>query len=411
MLGSGDGSVARMPALGAVARRRASGGATSNRARRCRRRQRAGCALAAPPLAVYPGPMRQRVSFCVARDGVRLAYAVHGTGSPLVKAANWLTHIDHDWESPVWRHWLQALGKHHTVVRYDERGSGLSDREPGEVSLQAWVGDLETVADAAGCEEFSLLGMCEGGLAAVAYAARHPERVRRLVLYGSYARGRLHRQASPTARAEAQALVALTRAGWDQEAYRRLFTDLLLPEGTGEQRAWFDELQRLTTSPEQAAESRRVRYDEDVTELARQVTAPTLVLHARDDAVVPFEEARVLAALIPAAELVALPSANHILLADEPGFDELVHRLGDFLAPDRPGRRAAVLLEPPSARELDVVGLVAAGMSNDEIAGKLHISARTVERHLANLYVKLGVTGRTARAAAAAWYVRHHADA
>jgi pimeloyl-ACP methyl ester carboxylesterase/DNA-binding CsgD family transcriptional regulator len=356
--------------------------------------------------------MQQRVSFCEAADGVRLAYAVHGRGPPLVKAANWLTQIDHDWDSPVWRHWLHRLGEHHTVVRYDERGSGLSDRDPPEVSLHAWIGDLEVVVDAAGYDEFCLFGMCEGGMVAVAYAARHPHRVRRLVLYGSYARGRLRREATPRAHDEAEALVALTRVGWDQpnRAYRRLFTDLVLPEGTAEQRAWFDELQRLTSSPEHAAQCRRVRYAEDVTALAREVTAPTLVLHPRDDAVVPFEEARVLASLIPNAELVPLPSANHILLADEPGFDELTDRLRGFLAPDEPVHPAGGTADPLSPRELDVLALVAAGMTNDEIADKLFISVRTVERHLSNLYHKLGATGRAARAAAAAWYSRHHAD-
>lgn len=167
----------------------------------------------------------------------------------MVKVANWLTHVEHDWHSPVWRHWLETLGRRHTVVRYDERGCGLSDRDPPEVSLATWIGDLDTVVEAAGFDEFALLGMCEGGMVALSYAARHPEKVRCLVLYGTYGRGRLRRGATQGAREEA--LISLTRRVWDEPtpAYRRLFTNLLIPDGTDEQMVWFDELQRLSSSP------------------------------------------------------------------------------------------------------------------------------------------------------------------
>lgn len=352
--------------------------------------------------------MLQRVRFCAAPDGVRLAYAVHGQGPPLVKVANWLTHVEHDWHSPVWRHWLETLGRRHTVVRYDERGCGLSDRDPPEVSLATWIGDLDTVVEAAGFDEFALLGMCEGGMVALSYAARHTEKVRCLVLYGTYGRGRLRRGATQGAREEAEALISLTRRVWDEPtpAYRRLFTNLLIPDGTDEQMVWFDELQRLSSSPAHAARCRRVRYSADVTDLARQVTVPTLVLHSRDDAIVPFEEARLLAALIPDAQLVPLDSANHILLAEEPAFADLDEALHDFLGSH--GARAGVTapMEALSVRELEVLELVAAGMGNDEIAGKLFVSVRTVERHLSNVYRKLGVSGKAGRAAAAVWFSR-----
>lgn len=326
----------------------------------------------------------------------------------MIKVANWLTHLEHDWDSPVWRHWLGMLGQRHTVVRYDERGCGLSDRNPGTVSLAAWLGDLDAVVEAAGFDRFALFGMCEGGLAAISYAARHPERVRCLVLYGTYGRGRLRRGATQEARDEAEALVSLTRRVWDEptRAYRRLFTNLLIPDGTDEQMVWFDELQRLSSSPGHAARCRRVRYSADVTDLARQVTVPTLVLHPRDDAIVPFEEARLLATLIPDAQLVPLDSANHILLAEEPAFADLDEALHAFLGAHGPREPVTAPIEPLSVREVEVLELVAAGMSNDEIAGKLFVSARTVERHLSNVYGKLGVTGKAGRAAAAAWFTR-----
>ena len=225
--------------------------------------------------------MRQELRFCTAADGVRLAYAVGGRGAPLVKAGHWLTHLERDWASPVWRHWLEFLSGRSTVVRYDERGCGLSDRSDPALSFASWVGDLEAVVDAAGVERFTLLGMSQGGPTAIAYAARHPERVSRLVLYGTSARGRLRRDPTPQAREEAAALVALTRAGWGRPnpAYRRMFTTLFVPGGSDEQMAWFDELQRISSSPDQAARARAIRSELDVSDLAADLDVPTLVLH------------------------------------------------------------------------------------------------------------------------------------
>lgn len=343
--------------------------------------------------------MRHDVRFCSAADGTRIAYAVHGQGPPLVRTATWLTHLDFDWESPVWRHWLEGLAQRHTVVRYDERGCGLSDRDVEDVSLEARLADLDAVIAAAGLEDFSLLGMSQGGPVAVAYAADHPERVRRLALYCTYARGRLARDPSPAAREHAALMVSLIRMGWGQdlEAFRRLFTTLFIPDATPEQMAWFDELQRVTTDPETAVRIRHARNHDEVSAAARRVATPTLVLHARDDALVPFEEGRVLAALIPGARLVGLESRNHILLAGEPAWATFLAELHDFLDPD-----PLPLSGDLSTRELDIVELVSAGLSNEQIAARLYISVRTVERHLSNIYVKLGVSGKAARAAAAA---------
>jgi pimeloyl-ACP methyl ester carboxylesterase/DNA-binding CsgD family transcriptional regulator len=348
--------------------------------------------------------VEQEIRFCVAPDGARLAWARHGGGPPLVRAGTWLTHAEFDWGSPVWRHWLEGLGERHTVIRYDERGCGLSDREVQGFTLDDSVADLETVVDAAGLERFVLLGISGGAPVAVAYAARHPDRVDRMVLYGGYVRGRGRRDERERRRLEA--LLSVIRAGWEDPdpAFRRLFTMHFLPEGTPEQMAWFDELQRRSTTGETAATLCRLRSQHDVSELAPRVTAEALVLHATGDRAVPFEEGRLLAGLLPNAKLVPLESINHILLADEPAWAEFLAQLHAFVGAPAPSTPPG--LPDLSNRELDVLGLVAHGLDNDEIASRLYISVRTVERHLSNVYVKLGVSGKAARAAAAARFAR-----
>jgi pimeloyl-ACP methyl ester carboxylesterase/DNA-binding CsgD family transcriptional regulator len=349
--------------------------------------------------------VKQQVRFCTARDGVRLAYAVHGSGLPLVRVATWLTHLEFDWESPVWRHWLRGLGERHTLVRYDERGCGLSDTSIGEPSVDVWVGDLETVVDAVGLERFALLGVSQGAAIAVAYAAHHPDRVSDLVLYGGYARGRRFRGQDE----EEDAIIAAIRAGWTapNPAFRRVFSMLFVPDGTPEQMAWYEDLLRRSTTAETAIRLYRARGGLNVSELAPQVRARTLVMHARDDRVVPMQEGRLLAALIPGARFVLLESANHILLEHEPAWDAFLSETAAFLGTDtRPGPSIAVA--DLSARELQVMQLVSEGLTNEAIAGRLGVSVRTVERHLTNVYAKLRVSGKAGRAAAAAFFIQLH---
>ncbi len=355
-------------------------------------------------IAVAPesaGTMAE-IRFCTAPDRVRLAYAVHGRGPPLVRVATWLTHLELDWGSPIWRHWLDRLGELHTVVRYDERGCGLSGAGVGELSLETWVGDLEAVIDAAGLERFALLGVSQGAAVAVAYAARHPARVSNLVLYGGYARGRRLRGQHT----EEEALVAAIRAGWTSggPAFRHVFSMLFLPYGTGEQMAWYDELLRTSTSPDVAVRLFRARGVVDVIAAAAAVNARTLVIHAREDRVVPVEEGRLLASLIPRARLVVLDSANHILLAEEPAWEQFLSEFREFIGtPGVPAPAAAV--SDLSPRELQVLELVAAGLTNEAIAERLFLSVRTVEHHLSNVYAKLRLSGKSARAAAAVAFI------
>ena len=285
-----------------------------------------------PPHPAAP-PLDQEIRFCTTPDGVRLAYALTGAGPPLVRAAVWLTHVDYDLNSPVWRHWLTDLSARHTVIRYDERGCGLSDHDV-DFSFQAWVNDLETVVDAAGLERFALLGMSQGGGVSMAYAARHPERVSHLVLVNTYLRGRYLRAATDTERRDAELQVEMAVVGWgrDDVAYRHFFASQFLPGGTPELWDAFAELQRRTTSAENAQGFFTTYGRIDVTDLAREVSVPTLVLHARDDRRVPFAQAREVAAAIAESRLVPLDSPNHLFLPDEPAWGVVRREIDAFLA-------------------------------------------------------------------------------
>jgi pimeloyl-ACP methyl ester carboxylesterase len=291
---------------------------------------------AGTPGSIYlaAADLHQKIKYCSAVDGVRLAYATVGNGPPLLKSAHWLGHLDYDWEFPIFRYFLLRLAMGHTLVRYDARGNGLSDWDVGGISLDAWVSDMEAVADAAGLCRFPLLGFSQGSAVAIAFAARHPDRVSHLILYGAFAVGfnkRPHLTAADHERFAA--MKTLTKLGWgsDDPTFRQIFTSLMVPTATREQIDAFNELQRLSGSPEGA-----VRYLEtvaafDVREALPQVTAPTLVMHVRDDIRIPIELGREIAAGIPGARFVALPGKNHILLEQDPGVDPFFEELRAFL--------------------------------------------------------------------------------
>jgi pimeloyl-ACP methyl ester carboxylesterase len=279
-----------------------------------------------------PSPLRQEIHFCTASDGVRIAYAEVGQGPPLIKAANWLHHLEYDWESPVWSPLFRALAADHRLIRYDERGNGLSDWDVGDISFDAFVRDLETVVEATGRERFALFGMSQGCAVSMAYAVRHPGRVSHLILHGGYARGRRIRGLQREIE-QGDAILTLMREGWGQEnpQFRMIFTSRFIPGGSAEQMQWFNDLQRRTTSPENAMRIRLAMDHIDVIDLLSQVNVPTLVLHCRDDAAVPFEEGRRVAAGIPGARFVALEGRNHVPLQGEPAWDRLVQEMHDFL--------------------------------------------------------------------------------
>jgi class 3 adenylate cyclase len=293
--------------------------------------------------------MDQRIHFCTASDGVRIAYATVGEGPPLVKAANWLNHLEFDWRSPVWLHWLKELSRHHMLVRYDERGCGLSDWQVEDFSFQAWVCDLETVVDSLGLEHFPLLGISQGCAVAVAYAVRHPERVERLVLYGGYARGWAKRRLSPEMREEYQAVLTLMRQGWarDNPAYRQIFTTGFIPGATAEQMRWFNDLERISASPDNAVRFMTEFGNIDVDDLLPLVRVPTLVVHARGDLRCPFDEGRRMAASIPGARFVPLEGENHLLLPDEPAWPVFLREVRGFLGVEHTEPAGSLPAGPP----------------------------------------------------------------
>jgi DNA-binding SARP family transcriptional activator/pimeloyl-ACP methyl ester carboxylesterase len=275
----------------------------------------------------------QEIRYCRSPDGVQIAYAESGTGPPILRAAHWMSHLQYEWESPVWRHWIDSLSRENTLIRYDERGNGLSDWNAVDLSFGAMVSDLETVVEAKGLTGFSLLGVSQSCAVSIAYVVRNPKRVARLILYGGYARGwrkRGDRREVDTH----EAMTTLIREGWgkDNSAFRQLFTEAFIPGATREQMTWFNELQRKSASPANASRLHCSFGDMDVSGILGKVSVPTLVLHARDDAAVPFEQGRALAAGIPGARFVDLNSANHILLSEEPAFADFLREVRSFIS-------------------------------------------------------------------------------
>ena len=363
--------------------------------------------LAAPGLVPAPGP--HSVRFCRTRAGARIAYAVHGDGPALVIAGCWLSHLQHDVTSPVWRHFIDFLGTIATVIRYDEQGFGLSEREVADFDLDARVDALESVVSAAGFDRFSLMGIAQGGPVAIAFAHRHPARIDRLVFYGSYAA----ELPDPTAEQLefARVLDDMIQVGWGRAdpVFRRVFTSMMIPGGGENEMRWLDELQRLAVDAGTMVRSRQASRCADTRPLLCQLGMPALVLHSRDDRLAPFGHAVDLATNLADARLVPFASANHILLGDEPSWAEARVELAAFL------RQSAHVTPPDDAheglttltvREKEILRHAATGLDNQGVADRLVLSVRTVERHMQNVYTKLGITGRSARTAAVAALLR-----
>ncbi|MGH8202971.1 MAG: alpha/beta fold hydrolase [Steroidobacteraceae bacterium] len=337
--------------------------------------------------------LRQHIRYVKASDGTRLAWAEAGEGPVVVKAANWLTHLEYEWESPVWKHWLQFFSSQFRFVRYDERGCGMSEWKNGDLTVDRWASDLETVIDAARPDgPVSLLGISQGAAACVSYAVQYPERVDRIILYGGYARA--FRSRTPETQAVSRAIRDLARVAWgsDNPTFRQLFTSRFIPGGSREQLQWFNDLCLKTTTGEIAARIMEARGAVDIEGMLRELCAPSLVLHARDDEVIPVAEGRFLASGIPGAEFVELDSRNHILLAHEPAWQRFQEAVLTFLRPEE--AEAAPIFAALSARERQVLTLMCDGLGNSDIAQRLKISEKTVRNHASNIFDKLGVWSR-----------------
>jgi pimeloyl-ACP methyl ester carboxylesterase/DNA-binding CsgD family transcriptional regulator len=337
---------------------------------------------------------KQDVRFTRSADGTRLAYAAHGEGYPLVRAAHWLTNIDLDWQTPVWRPWFDALGERYRFHRYDSRGCGLSDREATDASLDVLVADLEAVVDAAKLERFALLGISQGGAVSMTYAVRHPERVSHVVLLGAFARGPLVRNPTPAELESQDAQLKLIEVGWGQDtpAFRNLFTNLMFPGANGEQGRSFNDLQRMSCSAPQAARIVRSFSSIDASPYLPRMVCPTLVLHTRGDMCAPFEEGLYIASSIPGARMVPLETRSHVPMPGEPSFERVIEEIEAFVVgPDG----AAAAFPDLTRRERQILEHIARGNDNAQIAAHLELAEKTVRNNITRIFEKLGVENRS----------------
>lgn len=336
----------------------------------------------------------EEIRFCKSRDGTRIAYAVAGEGPVLVWAQHWVHHLEHDAGHPVWKHWIEFLQARTTLVRYDWRGCGLSDREPHDFGFERLAEDFEAVAAAAGAGPLALFGMAgAGGAVAMRYAARHPERVARLVLHNCHRRGRLAGEVSADEAKEADARLKVIELGWrkDMPAYEQFFTALHMPDAPAGHMRAYEELLRKSVSARSAVALLRTFWHADVSAIVPQVARPALVTHVRGDCVIPFDEGRGVAATIPGARFLPLESRNHLLLANEPAWTELAAAMERFLAADAP---PAPRMEGLTGREREVLDLLAQGLPNKTIGARLGISEATARNHVSAILAKMGVRSR-----------------
>lgn len=334
------------------------------------------------------------IRFVQTPDNVRIAWTASGSGPALVKAANWLTHLEYDLRSPVWKHWIAFLTGHFRYYRHDERGLGLSSHSVEDLSRPTWLSDLELVIEAAKPEKpFVLLGISQGTGPAMQYAVKNPEHVSHLIIYGGYQQGWGLRD--PEEKRRRQAIRELALVGWGKPdtIFRRLYTNMFLPDGSDEQLQWFDDLCARTTSPEIAYRLMAEQAEADFTDVPANVKVPTLVLHARDDRVVPFSEGVDIATAIDSSEFVQLDSSNHILMEDEPAWDRFKAAVLEFTGRSSGGEDP--VFETLSDRERQVLAKVTEGLGNTEIAATLFISEKTVKNHITRIFDKLNVSTRS----------------
>jgi pimeloyl-ACP methyl ester carboxylesterase/DNA-binding CsgD family transcriptional regulator len=336
-----------------------------------------------------PSP-RQHIRFCRSADGTRIAYATFGAGPPLLWVGHFARHLELDWSNPVWASWLSWLGRRHTLIRYDLRGCGLSDRDVPEISLERMADDFEAVVHAAGLDRFAFFGTAGNAAAGVTFTVRHPGRIERLILYGCNTRGLLKR--SP-ADEEAETRLKALQLGWANRnaAFGQFFAALHAPDASPEHYRSLSDLLRQTTSAANAERIIRSYWELDLLDVLQQVRCPTLILHSRDDPIVPFEEGRLAASLISDSRFVPIDSRNHILVDTEAGWQQLTAAVDDFLPASRP---ATAALGELTRREREVLDAVARGYGNRSIATQLGISEKTVRNHVSIIFDKLGVGSR-----------------
>jgi pimeloyl-ACP methyl ester carboxylesterase/DNA-binding CsgD family transcriptional regulator len=335
----------------------------------------------------------QQVRYFESYDGARIAYAVSGTGPPVVLMPSWLTHLDYQARSLAWQPWLQELSSRYTLIRYDPRGCGLSERDLSDLSFESWVRDFDQLVEKLQLKQFALIGVCQGGAVAIEYAGRHPGRISHLLLYGTYARGRSRRSLPPLEPEKAKVMLEMLELGWGVEdsAFMRSFATQFQPDGSMEHLRSWCELQRRATSASNAVELTRIMFEIDVSESARRIDCATLVVHAERDAVAPVEEGRFLARTIPNASYLELDTPNHFLLPAEPAWREFVAAMHEFLPSAIPYQAGFADL---TEREKEVLNLVARGLDNHAIGARLAISEKTVRNHMTAILDKLGATTR-----------------
>jgi pimeloyl-ACP methyl ester carboxylesterase len=340
--------------------------------------------------------LNQQIRFCKSFDGTRIAYAITGNGPPLVRAPHWFTHLEHDWSNPAMIPWVAGLSRHYTLLRFDQRGTGLSDREVPEISFEAWLRDFECVVDSAGLERFAVLGLSQGAASAIVYAARHPERVTGLVICGGFARGWARRGLPPAQIEPMETLAKLIEFGWgsDDPSFRQVFTTQFMPDADLDAIHAFNDIMPLCSSAATAAKTFRTNSMIDVQAEALRVKCPTLVLHARQDLRIPFEEGRLIAALIPGSRFIPLETRNHLMTESEPAWRELLGALEEFYPGAGAERRAGAFPEL-TPREAEILERIAQGLDNAQIAAHLSLSEKTVRNHITHIFDKISVENRS----------------